>query len=309
MVTILFSILGCICLIYLIIFVKDFIKNKEKLENNSWWKLSTIGFVTNFFDVLGIGSFATGASMLRIFKQSSDRVIPGTLNVGYTIPVILEALIFIKVIKVEALTLVGMIVSALIGAWIGAGLVAKFSEKKVQKVMGFALIATGILMLSSQIGLIPSGGTAIGLKGGKLIFALIVNFILGTLMTAGIGLYAPCMVLVYFLGMSPKVAFPIMFGSCAFLMPIASIKFIKEGAYNRKASMAFSTIGAVGVLIAAYLVKSLPIKILTWVVIAVVFYTAISMLSTAAKANKNSKKENEEERKNSKLAHEIDQMQ
>ncbi|NLJ97780.1 MAG: sulfite exporter TauE/SafE family protein [Tissierellia bacterium] len=283
MVTILFSVLGIICIFYLIYFIRDFIEHRDNLEDNSWWKLSTIGFVTNFFDVLGIGSFATGASLLRIFKQSNDRVIPGTLNVGYTIPVMLEALIFIKVIKVEPLTLIGMIISALIGSWLGAGIVSKFSEERVQKVMGGALIATGVLMTLSQIGLIPSGGNAIGLGGGKLVFALVVNLILGALMTAGIGLYAPCMVLVYFLGMSPKIAFPIMFGSCAFLMPIASIKFIKEGAYNRKASMAFSTVGVLGVLIAAYFVKSLPINILTWIVIVVVFYTAISMLKAALK--------------------------
>ncbi|MGM0602005.1 MAG: sulfite exporter TauE/SafE family protein [Bacillota bacterium] len=286
MVTILFSVLGLICLFFLFIFVKDFIKHRDELEDNSWTKVSIIGFVTNFFDALGIGSFATGASLLRIFKQINDRVIPGTLNVGYTIPVMLEALIFIKVIKVEPLTLVGMIISALAGAWIGAGIIARFSETKVQKVMGVALIATGFLMLMSQLGFIPSGGTAIGLHGKKLIFAMAVNFVLGGMMTAGIGLYAPCMVLVYFLGMSPKVAFPIMFGSCAFLMPIASIKFIKEGAYNRKASMAFSSIGALGVLVAAYLVKSLPINILTWLVIGVVFYTAISMLKVALKKKK-----------------------
>src|SRR6056297_154190 len=135
MVTILFSVLGLICLFFLFIFVKDFIKHRDELENNSWTKVSMIGFVTNFFDALGIGSFATGASLLRIFKQINDRVIPGTLNVGYTIPVMLEALIFIKVIKVEPLTLIGMIISALAGAWIGAGIIAKFSEKKVQKVM------------------------------------------------------------------------------------------------------------------------------------------------------------------------------
>lgn len=293
MVNILFSILGLICLFFLFIFVKDFINHKDELEDNSWTKVSIIGFVTNFFDALGIGSFATGASLLRISKQINDRVIPGTLNVGYTIPVMLEALIFIKVIKVEPLTLIGMISAALIGAWIGAGIIAKFSEKKVQKVMGTALVATGILMLMSQLGFIPSGGNAIGLTGGKLIFAMAINFILGGMMTAGIGLYAPCMVLVYFLGMSPKVAFPIMFGSCAFLMPIASIKFIKEGAYNRKASMAFSTIGALGVIIAAYLVKSLPINILTWVVIGVVFYTAISMINTALKDKKNLNKDAE----------------
>lgn len=68
MVTILFSVLGIICIFYLIYFIRDFIEHRDNLEDNSWWKLSTIGFVTNFFDVLGIGSFATGASLLRIFK-------------------------------------------------------------------------------------------------------------------------------------------------------------------------------------------------------------------------------------------------
>ncbi len=283
MITVLLSVLAILGVLFLIRFISDFIKNKLQLEDNSWTKVSIIGFVTNFFDALGIGSFATGAALLRIMKQCSDRVIPGTLNVGYTIPVMLEAFIFIKVIQVEALTLIPMIFSAIIGAWIGAGVVSKLSEKKVQKVMGTALLLTGFLMIASQLGLIPSGGDSIGLAGWKLGLAVAVNFILGALMTAGIGLYAPCMVLVYFLGMSPKVAFPIMFGSCAFLMPIASIKFIKEGAYNRKASMAFTTIGAVGVVIAVYLVKSLPTNILTWVVVGVVLYTAISLLKDARK--------------------------
>lgn len=291
MITVLLSVLAIIGVLFLIRFISDFIKNKQKLEDNSWTKVSIIGFVTNFFDALGIGSFATGAALLRIFKQSSDRVIPGTLNVGYTIPVILEAFIFIKVIQVEAFTLIPMIISAIIGAWIGAGVVSKLSEKKVQKIMGTALLLTGVLMIASQIGLIPSGGDAIGLTGWKLGLAVAINFILGALMTAGIGLYAPCMVLVYFLGMSPKVAFPIMFGSCAFLMPIASIKFIKEGAYNRKASMAFTTIGAVGVVIAVYLVKSLPTNILTWVVVGVVLYTSISLLKDSRKQSAKTKKE------------------
>lgn len=289
MITVLLSVLAIIGVLFLIRFISDFIKNKLQLEDNSWTKVSIIGFVTNFFDALGIGSFATGAALLKIFKQSSDRVIPGTLNVGYTIPVILEAFIFIKVIQVEALTLIPMIFSAIIGAWIGAGVVSKLSEKKVQKIMGTALLLTGFLMIASQLGLIPSGGDAIGLAGWKLGLAVATNFILGALMTAGIGLYAPCMVLVYFLGMSPKVAFPIMFGSCAFLMPIASIKFIKEGAYNRKASMAFTTIGAVGVVIAVYLVKSLPTNILSWVVVGVVLYTAISLLKDSKKQSKTKK--------------------
>ena len=103
-------------------------------------------------------------------------------------------------------------------------------------------------------------------------------------MTAGIGLYAPCMALVFALGMSPTVAFPIMMGSCAVLMPMASLKFIKEGFYNRRASFIIMITGVIGVLIAAFFVKSLPMDMLRWLVIAVIIYTAIVMLRAAAKS-------------------------
>ncbi|WIF94017.1 sulfite exporter TauE/SafE family protein [Caminicella sporogenes] len=263
------------------VFVKDFMKHKDNLEDNSWVKVTSIGFVTNFFDTLGIGSFAPTTALLRAFKQVHDRVIPGTLNVSCTLPVIVEAFIFIKVIQVEIVTLISMIAAATIGAWIGAGIVSKLPEKKVQITMGIALFITAFLMFAGQMKWMPGGGEAIGLTGGKLIIGIIVNFILGALMTAGIGLYAPCMALVYMLGMSPKVAFPIMMGSCAFLMPVASVKFVKEGAYDRRASMGITLGGIVGVIIAAYIVKSLPLNALRWIVIGVILYTSVTLIKSA----------------------------
>ncbi len=291
MVQAILGVLGAMTLWFGAIFVKDFAGHKDELESNSWGITAGIGFVANFFDTLGIGSFAPTTAMLKFFKQTKDRVIPGTLNVGCTIPVVLEAFIFIAVIEVEIVTLVGMLASATAGAFLGAGVVAKFDERKVQLVMGFALLATAFLMTSGQMGWTASLGTgeAIGLTGGKLIFAIAANFVLGALMTAGVGLYAPCMALVYILGMSPRVAFPIMMGSCAFLMPVASMKFIKEAAYDRKASMAITIAGAVGVFIAAYIVKSLPLNILSWLVIGVVLYTGVTMLRSAAKNKKAAK--------------------
>jgi uncharacterized membrane protein YfcA len=261
----------------------DFAKHKNNLEENSWAKVIGIGFVTNFFDTLGIGSFAPTTALLKAFKQTKDRVIPGTLNVSCTIPVVMEAYIFMKVIEVETVTLIGMLAAATIGAWIGAGLVSKLPEKKIQLIMGVALFVTASLMVAGRLGIMPGGGEAIGLTGAKLVIAVVGNFILGALMTAGIGLYAPCMALIYFLGMSPAVAFPIMMGSCAFLMPAASVKFVKEGAYDRRAAMGITVGGIVGVVIAAFLVKSLPLNILTWLVIAVILYTSITMLKSAMK--------------------------
>ncbi|WP_434293550.1 sulfite exporter TauE/SafE family protein [Clostridium botulinum] len=284
-VKIVFGILLILTLYFAFIFFKDFVKNSKEgnLEEISFWKAGAVGFIANFFDTLGIGSFAPLTAMLRFLKLTEDRVLPGTLNVSCTIPVVTEALIFITVIKVDPVTLFAMLISATVGAVVGAGIVSKFDEKKVQLGMGIALMIVACLMLASQLKLMPVGGTAIGLTGTKLVIAVIANFFLGALMTLGIGLYAPCMALVFALGMSPKVAFPIMMGSCAYLMPAASAKFVKEGAYNRKASMAITIFGVIAVLIAAYIVKELPLNILTWLVIVVIIYTSTTMFKAYSK--------------------------
>jgi uncharacterized membrane protein YfcA len=266
---------------FIYVLSKDVIKHRKVLENVSVVKTALIGFVVNFFDVLGIGAFAPQTALLKFTKQTEDRVLPGTLNVSNTIPVLIQALIFIQIVEVEPITLISMLLSAAAGAILGAGIVAKLPVRKIQLTMGFALLVTAFFMLSGQMQWIQSGGEAIGLTGWKLALAVGTNFILGAFMTVGIGLYAPCMALVYALGMSPLVAFPIMMGSCAFLMPPASAKFIKEGAYNRKASVSMAIPGIIAVLIAAFLVKSLPLNTLRWVVIVVIIYTSLIMFKSA----------------------------
>jgi uncharacterized membrane protein YfcA len=266
---------------FIYVLSKDVIKHRKVLENVSVVKTALIGFVVNFFDVLGIGAFAPQTALLKFTKQTEDRILPGTLNVSNTIPVLIQALIFIQIVEVEPITLISMLLSAAAGAILGAGIVAKLSVRKIQLTMGFALLVTAFFMLSGQMQWIQNGGEAIGLTGGKLALAIGANFILGAFMTVGIGLYAPCMALVYALGMSPLVAFPIMMGSCAFLMPPASAKFIKEGAYNRKASVSMAIPGIIAVLIAAFLVKSLPLNTLRWVVIVVIIYTSLVMFKSA----------------------------
>ncbi len=284
--------LGLMTLIFAILFFKDiFTTNKDDFKNGrgSFVKSGIIGLVTDFFDTLGIGSFAPTMAAFKLAKEDiDDSDIPGTLNVAHTIPVVCEAFIFITAVTVAPVTLVVMIGAASIGAWVGAGIVSKLNKDVLKIVVGIALLATGILMLTQQLGLIASlgTGTATSLTGSKLIIGAVANFILGVLMCAGIGLYAPCMALVYMLGLSPDVAFPIMMGSCAFLMPIASIRFIKEGKYARRPAFAITVGGVIGVFIAAFIVTSMPIGILTWLVVVVIIYTALSMLIPAFKQKK-----------------------
>ena len=258
-------------------FLKDVLKHQHELENSSWTKMAMIGFVVNFFDVLGIGAFAPQTALLKFTRQTKDKLIPGTMNVANTLPVLIQAIIFIKVIEVEVFTLITMLLSATAGAVIGAGIISRLSEHKIRLTMGVALLVTAGFMVANSLHYIQGGGVAIGLGGKKLVIAATVNFVLGALMTAGIGLYAPCMALIFMLGLSPKVAFPIMMGSCAFLMPPASFKFIKEGAYNRKAALGMAVPGMVAVLIAAFVVKVLPIDKLRIIVILVIIYTSATM--------------------------------
>jgi uncharacterized membrane protein YfcA len=278
MITIVWITLIVLALGFSLVLIRDFLQHRNQLEDVSWLKTGAIGFVVNFFDVLGIGAFAPQTALLKFTHQTEDRLLPGTLNVANALPVLLQAIIFITVIKVEPVTLVLMLLSATAGAILGAGLVAKLAEQRIRRIMGFALLVTAAFMFARSMGWIQGGGTAIGLQGSKLVIAVAINFVLGALMTVGIGLYAPCMALVFALGMSPQVAFPIMMGSCAFLMPMASIRFIREGAYNRKAAVGMAIPALVAVLIAAFIVKSLPIDTLRWVVIVVILYTSTVML-------------------------------
>jgi uncharacterized membrane protein YfcA len=244
-----------------------------------------IGFVTNFFDTLGIGSFATTTSLFKFLRFVPDERIPGTLNVGHTLPTIVEAAIFIVIVAVEPATLVLLILAAVVGAWLGAGFVARLPRRAVQIGMGTALTVAAVLFImmnlkGSQFGLT---GNALGLAGVRLWIGIAVSLVLGALMTIGIGLYAPCMIMVSLLGMNPVAAFPIMMGSCAFLMPVASLRFIRFNAFAMLAALGLTIGGIPGVWIAAHMVYHLPIAAVRWLVVIVVIYAAVTMLRSAAR--------------------------
>jgi uncharacterized membrane protein YfcA len=240
-----------------------------------------IGFLTDFLDTLGIGSFAVTTALFKLLKTCPDEEIPGTLNVGHSIPTFAEAFIFIALVGVEGRTLVLMILASVLGAWLGAGYVASWSRRKIQLGMGAALFVAAAFFLMKNLGLFPPGGEALGLSGGLLAAGLIGNFVFGALMTLGIGAYAPSMILVSLLGMNPVAAFPIMMGSCAFLMPAASIRFVQQKRYAHAPALGLTLGGTPAVLIAAYVVKSLNLVAMRWLIIVVVLYTAVTMLRSA----------------------------
>jgi uncharacterized membrane protein YfcA len=240
-----------------------------------------VGAVTNFFDTLGIGSFATTTAIWRARRAVDDRLIPGTLNVGHTLPTFAQAIIYTQIVAVDMTTLVLMIAASVVGSWLGAGIVAGWPKRRVQLGMAIALLAAAGFLVRGLVFGAPTGGATLGLSGGLLAAGIAANVLFGALMTIGIGAYAPIMVTVSLLGMNPDTAFPIMMGSCAFLMPVASVRFIKSGSYDLRAALGLALGGVPAVLIAAYIVKSLPLAVVKWLVVAVVLYTAVTLFLSA----------------------------
>lgn len=239
------------------------------------------GFITNFFDTLGIGSFATTTSIFKLTRMVPDQLIPGTLNAGHTIPTIFQAFIYIAVIEVDPTTLLLMIAGAVVGSWLGAAWVAGLPKHKAQLGVAFALLFAFVVLLLRQFDLFPAGGDALGLSGTKLAIAVSLNCVFAAISTLGIGFYAPCMTLVGLLGMNPTAAFPIMMGSSAFLMPVASAQFVRRQAYSPAVAVGLTLGGLCGVPLAAFVVKSMPLTVARWLVMAVILYSAVMMLRSA----------------------------
>jgi uncharacterized membrane protein YfcA len=251
----------------------------------AWWHIA-IGAVTNFFDTLGIGSFATTTSMYRFWRLVDDQKIPGTLNIGHFLPTVVQALIYITIVQVEFTTLILLIASAVAGSWIGAAIVAGMPRAAIQRGMGVALLIAAVLMVMTALNRFPGGGDALFLANTKLVVAIVITFMLGALMTLGIGAYAPIMIMVSLLGMNPTAAFPIMMGSCAFLMPTAGFQFIRKNKYDVPAAIGLAIGGIPAVLLAAIIVKSLPLNYVRWLVVVVVLYAAFSLLRASLEPRK-----------------------
>lgn len=273
--------------IFAVFFFKNLQKSDLKKESGNVYIASAIGFIANFCDALGIGSFAVSTVLLRLFKQLPDRLLPGTLNVMCILPTFLEASLYIGIIQTDYLTFVCMVLAAYIGGRMGANYVAKLPECHIQFGMAIALFLAATVMLLNQFHLIPMVNEgALGVRGISLIIATVFSLVIGALVNIGIGCFAPCLSLAFLLGISAKAIFPIMMAAAAMCSYGSSFAMMRYNAYSKKVTLCMAIFGMLGVIVAVFIVKSLSLPVLTWLVMAIVYYSSASLFMASNKSRK-----------------------
>lgn len=283
-------------IIFAVYLFSDLFKNPEAKarlkEKKDWLNLGIAGVVTQFFDYMGIGSYGTLTAWFKFTKAVPDKLIPGTLNTCTLITMTVMTVATVTVIEIEPLTLWTSAICAGIGGIVGSGIISKLNVNAVRYGMGIALVIVAAIIVLRQLGFMPGGGEAIGVHGAKLVILGVVAFILGALMTIGIGLYAPMMATAFLLGISPDVAYPLFMGTCAVMIPFAAINFVRQCKktgklqYDYKAIICISTFGCIGVAIGLFLITSLPLDVIKWIVAGVLFITAVTMFKSALDSKK-----------------------
>jgi uncharacterized membrane protein YfcA len=248
--------------------------------------LLAIGAGANFFDTLGIGSFATTTAVLRLGKIVEDENIPGTLNVGHAIPTITEAVIFIIILGglIDLPTIVTMVLAGGIGAWFGTGIVVHWPRRQIQRAMAIALVITAAFMALRMLKNLSLDEGTIGLSGPALAIAIVASLVIGSLTSLGIGNYAPTMAVTYLLGMNQKSVFPIMAASASLILPAAALRFYRAGRFDRRTALGLALGGIPGVLVAAFVVKELPLGTVKWIVVGVLLYTSATLWMSSRNA-------------------------
>jgi len=242
-----------------------------------------VGTVANFFDTLGIGSFAPTLAWMRFRRMVPDQRIPMTMLAGYTPPVFVQSIIFLILlgVSVDLVLLLASAVAITAGAVIGAPIAARSPVRTVQLIVAAALLTAALFYSLSNLGRMPVGGDAAGLPVPLTIIAVAASFIFGVLLNFGVGNYAPTLAMLSLMGMNPRLAFPIMAFGAALAGAAASSRLVKLADLDLRIVISLAVGSIPGVLVATFIVKEMPLTILRWLVVVVVTYAAISLLLTA----------------------------
>lgn len=240
-------------------------------------KMAFAGTFANGCDTLGLGSYAIIVALSKAFRLIDDQLLPGTLNGQAILPTMVESLFFLEVVHVSLLMLVTLLAGACLGAFISGYVVSRLNRQMVRLSMGMAFLLMAVLVLLNQLHLLPIAGDKTMLATGPLILAFFLMIIAGALPAVGIGIYAPIQIILFLLGVSPLLAFPIMSTACALQVSVTTIPFVYNRHLDLKAAAILGLFGCLGVMIAAPFVAHLKLANLRWLLLIIILYNTVML--------------------------------
>ncbi|MDP9162723.1 MAG: sulfite exporter TauE/SafE family protein [Pseudomonadota bacterium] len=244
-----------------------------------------LGAITNFLDTLGVGSFAPSMAWMRFRRLVPDRLIPLTMLAGYILPSVAQALIFLVLlgVRVDPWLIIGCSAAMIVGGVLGVPIALRSPIRRVQAIIGVALLMAASFYTLSNLGLMPVGGTATSLSPTYFAIAIAAHLLFGILISFGVGNYAPTLAMLSLFGMDPHLAFPIMACAASFAGCASAARIVGNKSIDLRIAIGL-TLGAVpAVLVAAFVVRDMPVTMLRWLVAAVVTYAGVALLITAAR--------------------------
>ncbi len=240
-------------------------------------KLVVSGVLAFISDTIGVGSFAVNIALAKLLNTFKDEELPAMNNGAQVIPGAIESLLFMQVVQVDWITLGTLVLGTCIGGVLGGHIVTRLSQQAIRVAMMccFGLIMS--LLLGNELHILPMGGELTALKGHSLIIGFFAMIICGSLTTVGIGLFAMIQGVLFILGVSPVVAFPIMTTAGAMQQPLTTLVFLKQKKVPLKKTLILSVSGIIGVFIALPIVSHMSSSWLHRLLIGIMIYNFIAI--------------------------------
>lgn len=271
----------CVCSIVLYQIISAYRQaDKKQLSIKDKCALIFTGFIANIADTLGLGSFAVVIALNNKLKMVDDKQIPGTLNAQSVLPTMLQSLLFLNFVEMDISILILFVLSACVGGFLSGYFVSRLDKATIRKLMCYGFIAVALLIFSQKMDLLPVGGFATSLPPHKMAIGAVAMVFAGMLPAIGGGMYVPIQAILFLLGLSPLVAFPIMTTTGAIVQTTTASAFVMRREFAVKESLYLAISGFLGVAIAVPMITYVNLSTLRWMLLAIVIYNAISLWKT-----------------------------
>ncbi len=258
-----------------------YFENKESIfETPKKIKLLITGFVANVCDTLGIGSFAVVVAFNSRWRFVDDKQLPGTLNGHGIFPAMLQSLLFLQVVEVDLRVLISFVSAACAGAFCSSYVVSRLNQQTIRLIMAIGFIGISLLILASQLNILPVAGEATTLPTSKILLGIPIMMIIGMFPSVGIGMYVPIQVVMFLMGFSPLVAFPVMATAGALVQATSAYVFATNKEVCIRESLLMGLSGTIGVLLIVPFITYVNITTLRWILLTIVLYNAVSIWQT-----------------------------